>query len=698
VTAAFLVAGCLQGPAAQPPAGGRVTGPGADRGGLHRLSLSVPRTEDLNHADPAHFATALGNDPQRIFAFVRDHIAFEAYRGLLRGPRGTLLGAAGNSVDRAALLAAMMEQAGQHVRFARGTLDERHARDLVVSMWARHEESPAGPVPNAPPDIKAIVDILPTAVGRDLGLIRERLAALGVQVRQDTVPEAAALVAEAQQHYWVQWLKDGQWIDLDPLFADARPGQAYARGEESFPTLPDSLAHQVRIRVKVEEYADATASSRVVLTYSAKAAELSAADVILMHVPENWQGPATGLQEGIGQAVSNTGRLRPVLLTRTQYFTGDPFLPPGSRGGIGSIPLLLGGARDAPTATAEFLEVEFAAPSGPVETVTREVYDAIGPARRAAAQMPTRDDLQRLQSADLTKGAYSLYFTTGRIDAGHVTATSGPPAPASGDGVDMRVLLNRLHVAFAVASDSMTGRTAQADRADVVFYPDSPRMTILDLTVHGDAPRLRLDLRRTRARAVATGAHPDDAVLARIWRGVVEGTLERVLVDLWTHPVSGGVRAGDVFGTSVVFDAAQSIPTLALPAQRNQIGGDVSPDALARLDADLAAGFVAVAPQRAPSINGTARYAWWRIHPGSGETTAVTDEGLYLAGVEDAGVRAVSRTNAVGARVLVLQIGSAMTGWTTTFVFTAQRIAELGGLPAVLQLLRTQGIPFIGRP
>ncbi len=55
--------------------------------------------------DPLALTDSLDYDPDAAFAFVRDGIAFDPYRGLLRGPAGTLAARAGNSLDRAVLLA-----------------------------------------------------------------------------------------------------------------------------------------------------------------------------------------------------------------------------------------------------------------------------------------------------------------------------------------------------------------------------------------------------------------------------------------------------------------------------------------------------------------------------------------------------------------------------------------------------------------
>src|SRR5579872_273557 len=57
-------------------------------------------------------AAALNHDPNRIYAFVRDQIRFEAYLGSVRGARGVLWAMAGNTLDKASLLAALLQASG----------------------------------------------------------------------------------------------------------------------------------------------------------------------------------------------------------------------------------------------------------------------------------------------------------------------------------------------------------------------------------------------------------------------------------------------------------------------------------------------------------------------------------------------------------------------------------------------------------
>src|SRR2546429_7715744 len=238
-------------------------GPGMRRQPPESLKLPVPRTFDLKHVDPANFAAALGNDPDRIFNYLRDEIAYEVYTGSLRGPRGTLLAMSGNSVDRASLLASMLQHAGQRVRFAQGTLPEPQARELVSSMWAERSDPALADVDVKPSQsLSRDLDVLFNGVKRDYTLIRDHLKEVNLKITPEPAPSLDSLVKETQNHYWIQWFKNGTWLDLDPSFADSSPGEEYATAERTFDVLSDDLFHQVEIRIRIEEYTGDQVSSR----------------------------------------------------------------------------------------------------------------------------------------------------------------------------------------------------------------------------------------------------------------------------------------------------------------------------------------------------------------------------------------------------------------------------------------------------
>ncbi|MHC4606025.1 MAG: hypothetical protein ACYTAF_03725 [Planctomycetota bacterium] len=167
-------------------------------------------------------AAALGYDRDRIFAFVRDEIAYEPYDGVLRGAGGTLFAGSGNSLDQALLLKALLEACGEEARIVTTELSDTSAlrkKFLSQEPFARLRQRP-----KAGPDT---ADLLGADRGMFEDLVRERERREAEQVEEvveGAVRESARLLKTVggelaggelkipRTHYWV---RAGE-KDLDP--------------------------------------------------------------------------------------------------------------------------------------------------------------------------------------------------------------------------------------------------------------------------------------------------------------------------------------------------------------------------------------------------------------------------------------------------------------------------------------------------
>ena len=99
--------------------------------------LSLLRTYiDRSQFETEALLEKLNFDADEIIEFVTKEIHFEQYPGLLRGVQGTLMSRAGNSLDQAVLLAALLNDAGYEASIKRSTLTDHQAGDLVRQIGA----------------------------------------------------------------------------------------------------------------------------------------------------------------------------------------------------------------------------------------------------------------------------------------------------------------------------------------------------------------------------------------------------------------------------------------------------------------------------------------------------------------------------------------------------------------------------------
>ena len=603
-----------------------LNGPGLRGPSTDSLKLPVPRTFSLSHVEARYFAAALGKDPANIFAFVRDHIAFEPYRGCLRGPRGTLMAMAGNAVDRAALLGSLLSSAGQRVRFAHGHLEEPIARNLVASMWA--ERSSAAIAAEAPSgEVKADLGRFLEGIRRDASILATTLDKAELPPPRPTGVTRTDLVKETQDHYWVEWYQDGRWTALDPSFATSALGQRYAPSAETFDELPDSLFHHVTLRVRVEEYQGDVPASRQLLDYSARAADLSGVDLYLTHL--RVQG-----DQGI--------QLRPVLTVGQDqvigllYSVAMPSTPAQASGALADA--LAGDAEPAtqPIASALYVDLDLVAPDGGKTTVVREIFDRVGKQRRLAGIKLTANDLAGAPEGptrpeELLKAVYDFFVTTGAVRDDHLRNVSSLSATPSGERPTIGAALRMVSLAYAVISDGLTDRIADSTGRVLRTYPEEPRIYVAELSEWKGRPRLSLDLRRDQPRVAVSGFDKRRQFVGEVLHGVIAGAVEREVVGYFaTGGTPAAAQWAPSMSTSLVFERAQAakIQSVLLSGNSSALSGDVPAEARARIDESLAAGRVVVAPARSVELDGAQRLAWWSVDPSSGATTPVTDEGL----------------------------------------------------------------------
>jgi hypothetical protein len=622
-------------------------------------------TGALTQAAIDELAASLDYDVERILRFVADEIAYEPYPGVLRGAPGTLESRAGNSADKAALLAALLAASLVEYRFAEGALTD-DAAELVRQGWL---EDPAaiearastvltvrasgpGPgsaaAPSAPPigalpaDARALVEralatqdaVLETASGMVDRGVRQVLDALAT--RGIAIPEVThdLPVLERDRHVWVRVRQGTEWVDLDPTLVGSQPGQVIATPSVTdHAALPDDLRHRVELRVTVERIAGSALVEEVILEHLSFADELAGLPLVLGHEkPEGLKGMGLAMD----QLLTGTSGYQPVLQVGDRLIVGLVGVVLQAGGGLLDELGPDDASRREGLATAERLEVVSVSPDGNRTVADRVLFDRVGMEARAAGPI----DVGAIPLPELTPPAPDGPPEFAPLRAIHFLAVAtGSTSPRVADDVGeddgsvwpLHVVGHLYHMGRDAAAATI------APTRGVRMYHDAPNVTRYVLEADPDAAdgayTASLDiLARSFGTLPVVGrpAEPAPGVVA----GVLSHVVERVTMGA-ADPTDPDPDPDISVGAILERAAAQGIATIVLAPGDDIAGLHIGAQAVATLRAALDQGVVAIGPERPVTVAGRERMGWWLFDPVTGHVTDRLDDGRGIAMVEN---------------------------------------------------------------
>jgi hypothetical protein len=644
---------------------------------------SAPR----DHDDPAAVLRATGTDPSAILNWVKTETRPVAYAGTLRGASGVLMDRAGNSLDRALLLADLLSRAGNTVRIARADLPPQAAAALRASTIAAIPK-PASPtrldrgrllkvLGNNPqldaPSLERAIDATLKDDERFATTVRELygrvLPAIAEAVGQDATRDqtiAAEAEATLRDHFWVQRQVASGWEDLDP---DAGVVGKITQVTTFVPDgIPGDLKHQVTLRAILETWQAGKFSETSLLERTWTPADLIDKPLTLSHrvFPEPMLDQIAGNQDPQATYLAALARawvIEPVLNVGGQEITDRLFTwrgevqpaslqtlrqlgvsggPPGGfASGLGQ--LFGGGSQPTPAGppdeaaspvniSAEWIEFEIKVPGRPPERHRRAIFDLVGPAVRAAgaAKPPPIDSTIKERRALALAGSTDIFIFGATPAEAWLRRVAGQGLAAAAE---------QAALAERAAGSPFASTNLPASRLELVLWgwalnrtvsgalpaasPVSPNVALLWQTP--ERKGAGSNTVKTVFDIVANSAAPDLSFSHRVAQGVLDTVVEHAVLK------SSG-PGGNTAALHAIDLAAGRAWTRLDPSDPKAVDRlDVPADAKVRIKDDLAHGNIVIArPQRGPTPDGGA-VSWWRIDPRTGVTLGVGETGLGQA-------------------------------------------------------------------
>ena len=571
-------------------------------------------------ADPAIVAkaVALNKDPARIFAFVRDEIGLDFYLGAVRGARGTLLGGAGNNLDRASLLVALLGASNIQSRYVQGSLPYADAQK-VVEQVTNPSLSAFGCPGNAPRSFPS-----------------------------SSFPSNNLF----SQHFWVEY--GAANTPIDPSSKTAVLGTVTGIAATRFTDVPDALRQKVTLRLMVETFSQAStlfgfgASSRPVLTKEFLTAELYGRPVSV--------GQFTTSKNLVGPAVTaNTYTYSPYFLVgdpytdidKTTLINGSDYVE-----NVTNFPL------SSTFITGMFLEVDAIDNTSTKRTYTHTILDRIGPNARVTggrinlsitgAQGPAVTDAD-ITTVNVLAGRQSLgafsqinsrlqtpqNLLTPLIPA--ITAAGQQTTPLTQAQLDIIRRAGSLARLIAIATNELTVASVAAatdqfltqleTTIDSRTWYGTPRLVVSSTRVDGDKYTQSVNLLKRDLTWVGNLRQNARAgIIFEMLRGQMDSTIE--------GQVLAGISGKPTRSIDRVFAALASPNDYTFFGPANLAYLDqtsLSPAAKYRITAAANNNKVVITPTKMVTIDGVQTVGWLETDVSTGETVSTFEDGSHGA-------------------------------------------------------------------
>jgi len=634
--------------------------------------------EGRSHIDRATFefdalVDSVEYDADLILEFARKSIAFEQYRGTLRGPKGTLLSRAGNTLDQSLLLGKLLRDAGFEARIARTNLSEEQATALIQQMLHDRPDLPP------PGDLDTLSDVMSRIGGDtvDKSAVREELTSPPSPISMEGYREVVdttlylkkelnaadislasradnqVLIEEAKDYFWVQYRETaaGGWQDAHPAFVDEPPASMPAPMEFIAGSIPEDLQHRLRLRLFIER---SKGQKLEVVPISASwerpVANLIAVPLTISNLPSSLTTEQV-MNGRKANSLEDVAYFMPlfngVIAPGAQFFDlqgniVDPLAAsqPGAElfatlgrqvssavEGFGGTP---------PKLTAQWLELTLISPGGAEQKFRRTTFDRIGAAARAQQKVPgnpaeysLQDSMSLLQIRTIMvaagsmpqglvmDGAFNQFLSklplyrelTKQVAYRALDETAAPELAPMGN-LGMQWPGHLTLLSKLNAADNLL-ETHRIYRASptVVIHSQGPDQK------GGASESIDIVTNPRRAVQLSEGKpklDPEAVIITGIWDTVQEGSLLQE-GDYSLNTASVFAQAFDKDVSIAIFKPGQEVSDVQL-----------HPDVQAAVEADLSNGFIVVVPNEQQD---PARSGWWRIHLETGETVGQIADG-----------------------------------------------------------------------